>query len=1087
MRPVLLALVLSAALAPCAFAGDLPHFDDAPLHAVYFVREADGSVREGWAVGDEGVIWHTREAGEVWERQHTAVRASLRCVQFLTPYIGWVAGREELPNGGGSVGVLLYTQSGGEKWQRVTLNALPGLNQVRFLADGKTGFIAGDCTDQHPSGVFVTHDAGRTWQPVAGRRGTTWLAADFSDAQTGALAGAWDRLAAFRRDALAGVDQDTLGGRALRGLQIGGRTGVVVGQGAFVQVSTDAERMKWDLADLKLPTELRAGWDFHAVALAGNHIWIVGRPGSALLHSGNGGGTWDVVKTKQPLPLNGVFFADDKQGWAVGELGAILATADGGKRWTVQRRGGERAAILCVHARPTGVPLETLAALGADQGYLTTALRVIASDPTTAAPGRATEALRLTAAVRRAGGAAGETLWHFPLPQHLARADKTDLVKSWDARHGGAAAEEMLRQLVLALRTWRPEVVVTDAGDGSAGPADALVQEAVREAFKRAGDPAAFPEQIDGLGLQPWKAARLFARAEERGKEQVVLVATEPCDRLMASPRDFADPAAGLISDVPAPLPAQRYFTLLDSRPDKPAPRSDLMDGIVLQFGGEARRKLPDVPPLTEAERHALQTRRNLQALTEVPEGLSSGNKLLAQIGPALKELPDDQGAPAAFAVASQYARLGQWALAKEVFLLMVDRYPAHTLSAEAIRWLIRHSASSEARHRQALGQFVVQEYVEYRGAINSVTNPRGQMPRDDADSKAPRPPERLIHHVQLPLTQGQLLPTFVPDDGGSRQAFDNVVKSLGSNGKKSEARLWYENVLAFETKLSSFGPVFTNDPPIQFCLNSARRNLGDVETARKWYAQFSSRQAEGPWRDAALAELWLLNRTGPPPKPVAQCRQTDARPFLDGKLNDKCWEGVKPLVLRSANPRDRDGDPNKRHWTDDYPTEVYLTYDKEYLYVGLVCRQPKEKYVAPVKPRPRDADVRPFDRVSLLLDVDRDYSTYYHLQIDQRGCTCEDCWGDLSWNPKWFVAVQSEPGVWQIEAAIPFAELSSEPVSLGKTWACNVTRVVPGQGVQAFSLPADAQPRPEGMGLLTFVPDQRRAAAPPPPTMQRE
>ena len=142
------------------------------------------------------------------------------------------------------------------------------------------------------------------------------------------------------------------------------------------------------------------------------------------------------------------------------------------------------------------------------------------------------------------------------------------------------------------------------------------------------------------------------------------------------------------------------------------------------------------------------------------------------------------------------------------------------------------------------------------------------------------------------------------------------------------------------------------------------------------------------------------------------QCRQTDTRPFLDGKLDDKCWQGVKPLVLRSADPRDRDGDPKKHRWADDYPTEVYLTYDKEYLYLGLVCRQPKEKYVAPVKPRPRDADVRPFDRVSLLLDVDRDYSTYYHLQIDQRGCTCEDCWGDLTWNPKWFVAVHSEPGV---------------------------------------------------------------------------
>ncbi len=1086
MRPVLLALLLSAALAPCALAGDLPHFDDAPLHAVHFVREADGSVREGWAVGDEGVVWHTRDGGEAWERQPTAVRASLRAVQFLTPYIGWVAGREELPNGG-SVGVLLYTKDGGYKWQRVTLNALPGLNQVRFLADGKTGFLAGDCTDQYPSGVFLTTDAGRTWQPVAGKRGTTWLAADFSDAKTGALAGAWDSLAMFRRDAVAFADDDRLRGqgRAVSGVRLAGKLGVAVGQGGLVLINDDVGQRDWALADLNLPAEVRAGWDFHGVALAGNHIWVVGRPGSVLLHSGNRGGSWEVVKTKQPLPLNGTFFADDKQGWAVGEFGAILATADGGKTWAVQRRGGERAAVLCVHARPAGVPLEALAALGADEGYLTTALRVITSDPATAAPGRATEALRLAAAVRRAGGAAGETLWHFPLPQHRASDDKADLLKGWDARHGNAAAEEMLRQLVLTLRVWRPEVVVTDGG---AGAGDALVQEAVREAFKRAADPKAFPEQIDALGLQPWKATKLYARAEDKAKAQAILVSTEPSDRLMDSPRDFAAAAAGLVGDAAALLPAQRYFTLLESRLDKPGPRGDLMDGITLAPGGEARRKLATAAPLSDAERHALQARRNLQALADLPGGLSDANKLLAQIGPVLKELPDDQGAPAAFAVANQYARLGQWALAKEVFLLMVDRYPAHPLSADACRWLIRHSASSEARRRQELGQFVVQEYVEYQGARNSVTNPRGQMPHADGDADAPpKPPERVVHQEQAPLTQGQAPPVFVPGDAGSKPFYDNLVNSLHGDGKKAGARVWYENVLAFETKLSSFGPVFTNDPPIQFCLNSARRNLGDVETARKWYAQFSSRQPEGPWRDAALAELWLLNRTGPPPKPVVQCRQTDTRPFLDGKLDDKCWQGVKPLVLRSADPRDREGDPKKHRWTDDYPTEVYLTYDKEYLYVGLVCRQPKERYVPPVKPRPRDADVAPFDRVSLLLDVDRDYSTYYHLEIDQRGCTCEDCWGDLTWNPKWFVAVNSEPGVWQIEAAIPLAELTGEPVTLGKTWACNVTRVVPGQGVQAFSLPADAQPRPEGMGLLTFVPDQRRAAAPNPPAMQHE
>ncbi len=107
---------------------------------------------------------------------------------------------------------------------------------------------------------------------------------------------------------------------------------------------------------------------------------------------------------------------------------------------------------------------------------------------------------------------------------------------------------------------------------------------------------------------------------------------------------------------------------------------------------------------------------------------------------------------------------------------------------------------------------------------------------------------------------------------------------------------------------------------------------------------------------------------------------------------------------------------------------------------------------------------------MSILLDVDRDYATYYRLEIDQRGCVCEDCWGDKTWNPRWFVAIHSEPGVWEAEAAIPLSELTGDPISLGRTWACNVVRVTPGQGVQAFSLPADVLPRPEGMGLLMFA-----------------
>src|SRR5258707_2187752 len=159
MRCFFTALLVCAALLSTARASDLPAFDDAPLHAVQFVDR-----NEGWAVGDDGVVWHTIDGGKSWERQPTGVRASLRSVHFLNPFTGWIAGREELPNGGGSNGVLLFTKDGGLKWQLVTLNSLPGLHRVRFIND-KTGYVLGDGCDQFPSGVFLTTDTGRPLQP----------------------------------------------------------------------------------------------------------------------------------------------------------------------------------------------------------------------------------------------------------------------------------------------------------------------------------------------------------------------------------------------------------------------------------------------------------------------------------------------------------------------------------------------------------------------------------------------------------------------------------------------------------------------------------------------------------------------------------------------------------------------------------------------------------------------------------------------------------------------------------------------------------------------------------------------------------
>jgi photosystem II stability/assembly factor-like uncharacterized protein len=61
--------------------------------------------------------------------------------------------------------------------------------------------------------------------------------------------------------------------------------------------------------------------------------WAVGEMG-ALLETADFGATWERRFPEQDVAWNDVAFADDSNGWVVGEFGRMLKTADGGKTWT---------------------------------------------------------------------------------------------------------------------------------------------------------------------------------------------------------------------------------------------------------------------------------------------------------------------------------------------------------------------------------------------------------------------------------------------------------------------------------------------------------------------------------------------------------------------------------------------------------------------------------------------------------------------------------------------------------------------------------------------------------------------------------
>ena len=147
-------------------------------------------------------------------------------------------------------------------------------------------------------------------------------------------------------------------------------------------------------------------------------------------------------------------------------------------------------------------------------------------------------------------------------------------------------------------------------------------------------------------------------------------------------------------------------------------------------------------------------------------------------------------------------------------------------------RWLIMHQASSEARRRYELGQFLVIEH-QAGGQLAKAQPPielGGRSPL--AGGKAKTKVEHKVADV----------PTFETKKDSQTAYF----------GSKDDIRRWFYGCLVLEKKLAAFGPLYSQDPVIQFCVQSARRQLGEGEQATRWYRAFAASAPPGAWRSCA-------------------------------------------------------------------------------------------------------------------------------------------------------------------------------------------------------------------------------------------
>lgn len=1077
--------------------------DDAELTCIAMLDE-----NRGWICGDRGVILQTEDGGAHWERRPSGVACRLRSIHFVDERHGWAVGGTYDPYVHRSRGVVLATDDGGRSWRREAAGMVPLLRRIHMF-NTREGYAVGDAADLAPAGLLFTRDGGKTWSGAGGDVGVGLLAADLSSPASGVCADGAGRVLRLHERLVQASPELEFGLRSVRRIVLGGALSLLVGDGGLVFASRDAGR-SWSHPGQNLAEGAGRQCDWRGVALQGTRCWIVGNPGSVVLHSADAGATWELLPTGRTSPLNDVAFVDERRGVAVGALGAILTTDDGGRTWTKRSAGERRPALWACFADVESVPYELIAQACAEDGYRTVAALLGRRDAEPGVDDGRYDDDRRAAALAALGISAVEQAWSFPLRQNPLQPTGEVVLQAWGEGDAGDGLFSAESYLVRELRTWRPEVVLTHApAPRGEAPTSHLLHQLVLRAVEAAADPRKFPEQIEQLGLSTWQARKAFGYDPRQNVGTVAVPTSQVISCAAESIDDFCEPARALIFDGRRPAPAHVAARLYFNRTASTTAERELFAGLTVPAGGEARRAARSDDPANRVRMsRAAERQRNLEAVVLQRSG-EVGDGLAEQIRALTAGQKSPQAGDTVFQLAETFRRKGRWEAARETYEYLLTHHNQHPACDAALRRLIEYLASGEADHR------LERTLADLRPTSPpSAPAPTGELsklpaeglkPPSDTPPAAAAPPaavapapqsvalgaENTTLHQQLngqaapqtasferlrittapsapTITQQASLPTpaavlLGKDSAPVAPAGEPVASPLSPQSEVTRAGMTEPSARA--RRALGIGAYYAQRdaaahavPQVGFPLAAARRKLGQTAEAEAFFDHFVRSQPAGPWLVAAADELALVRSTALT-KPAARAPRVAEKPVLDGKLGDSVWHAAAPIELRSALADD-----------ESWPATAWLAGDEEHLYLAVRCRRTMPVPPLPAGTRQRDSDLAAHDRVEFCFDVDRDYATYYRFAVDHRGWTTESCWGDTTWDPKWFVAAGGDDGEWIVEAAIPWRELVAERPAPGQTWALGIFRTSPQVGFQSFSRPAAAAAtRPEGFGHLTF------------------
>lgn len=1011
-----------------------PHWRaEAELHDIYFW---DGNT--GWAVGDCGTILKSTDGGVTWnecqamrsiksqqrmtpemkalvnlsrdaagsmpeksvEAVASPISAALQSVHFIDAERGWAVGGYAVPYVDRTRAVVLKTSDGGSTWIPQANVMAPRLQQVRFQS-ASSGWAFGDAGYLFRSGFLTTSDGGLNWTAQHDAVRCGWLAGTVT---TGGFVAIDEsgKLRVFRggRVEPAVVQQRPL--QPLRAVSMcGEERGFAVGAAGTLLETRDGGS-SWTIPPAIAASAPLRHYDLRTVACVGNRVWFAGNPGTHVFCYDLDSETLTASRTGTLAGLNRLTFNGPKLGWACGQFGTILRTADEGETWQVQRGGNSEVALL-VLSWDDGLPaLEAIARNAADDGLRAMACRVRTRPDNAVSPLRSAEATT-------AAGCLTEVL--------LEGSRAEDPAPDWP---------QIERRLIQLIRQYRPRAIVSAQSmlresDGAVVDVNQFLQRVIRQAA------AAEVESEQGAATltSPWQVSQVLLQQPGGGHwplaDNVFLTRVNRLlgDQVALGRALFGSPLRRTEAVGFELLPCGDRVNLDD--------RGTLSEGfrrLGVQLpqrsgSGASRGNMREVQAAM-AKGPQLQSLLGYQVRT-------TGDQLVWQqaVSQWLQSADEETTGIWLGELAEHYLSAGKLAMAALTLEQLIARVPHHGLASAAQVWLAQFGASRDAA--------VALAFVEEA------------LPTEDLAAVDPEP---LIDSAVEPISyESQIMKieqdgvqklVWVPKPKESRTAKEPrqpAVRELpGSDDFWAAASRKLNRVKQRDPDLGAL-------PHLRWLEARVTAEVAGWETAQPLVQQLVLDSAT-PDSLRRLAQNSLqAEASANPSERGLMIQRAGSTPWLDGNLNDDVWQTARQTGTALDRLVENGGDD-----------EVWLAYDDEFLYVAVRCRKlAGVAYRPQSKARTRDERLEDHDRVTLRLDLDRDGFWPLSLAIDSRGAVADGCGTTSDWNPTWYVAQSSDAESWSIEAALPLAQLQTGGALQEARWGLSLSRHAPWQAADLW------------------------------------